>query len=110
MESKSSIERSCRPQPASAVGDFGQAILMTAAVTDDPISFAELECILELSEDRLLSALTELQPLFLSPKAPAVEGEQRYQINLNTKKLVRLGYRCPQNGRFWVRVGTSFRK
>lgn len=65
-------------------------ILIAAAVTDDPISFAELENILELPEDRLLSALTELQTLFLFPKAPAVEGEQRYQINLNTKKLVRL--------------------
>jgi tetratricopeptide (TPR) repeat protein len=65
-------------------------ILIAAAVTDDPISFAELENVLELSEDRLLAGLTELQTLFLFPKAPAVEGEQRYQINLNTKKLVRL--------------------
>jgi tetratricopeptide (TPR) repeat protein len=65
-------------------------ILVTAAVKDDPVSFAELESVLELSEDRLLSGLTELQTLFLFPKAPAVEGEQRYQINLNTKKLVRL--------------------
>jgi tetratricopeptide (TPR) repeat protein len=64
--------------------------LIAAAVTDDPISFAELESILGLSEERIVSALTELQTLFLFPKAPAVEGEQRYQINLNTKKLVRL--------------------
>ena len=63
-------------------------ILIAAAVTDDPISLAELESILELPEERLLSALSELQTLFLFPKAPAVEGEQRYQINLNTKKLV----------------------
>jgi tetratricopeptide (TPR) repeat protein len=65
-------------------------ILIAAAIMDGPISFAELENILEMSEDRLLSGLTELQTLFLFPKAPAVEGEQRYQINLNTKKLVRL--------------------
>ena len=65
-------------------------VLIAAAVTDTSISFAELENILELPEDRLLSALSELQTLFLFPKAPAVEGEQRYQINLNTKKLVRL--------------------
>lgn len=65
-------------------------ILITAAATDDLISFAELESILELSEDRLLSALTELQTLFLFPRIPAVEGEKRYQINVNTKKLVRL--------------------
>jgi tetratricopeptide (TPR) repeat protein len=64
--------------------------LIAAAVTDEPISFEELKSILELSEERLVSALTELQTLFLFPKAPAVEGEQRYQININTKKLVRL--------------------
>ena len=65
-------------------------VLIAAAVTDDAISFAELEGILEISEDRLLAALSELQTLFLFPRAPLVEGEQRYQINLNTKKLVRL--------------------
>ncbi len=65
-------------------------VLIAGAVTDDSISFVELESILEFSEDQLLSALTELQTLFLFPKEPAVEGEQRYQINLNTKKLVRL--------------------
>jgi tetratricopeptide (TPR) repeat protein len=78
-------------------------ILIAAAVTDDPISFAELESILELSEDRLLSALTELQTLFLFPKAPAVEGEQRYQINLNTKKLVRL---VEGSSEFYARIDT----
>jgi tetratricopeptide (TPR) repeat protein len=64
--------------------------LVAAAVQEEPISFAELKDILQFPDDRLLSALTELQTLFLIPKAPAVEGEQRYQINLNTKKLVRL--------------------
>lgn len=65
-------------------------VLVAAAITADPISFAELESILELPEEKLLSALAELQTLFLFPKAPAVEGEQRYQINTNTKKLVQL--------------------
>jgi tetratricopeptide (TPR) repeat protein len=72
------------------LSNAARKVLIAAAVTDDSISFAELENVLELSEERLLSALTELQTLFLFPKAPAVEGEQRYQINLNTKKLVRL--------------------
>ena len=79
-------------------------VLIAAAVTDDPISFAELESILELSEDRLFSALTELQTLFLFPKAPAVEGEQRYQINLNTKKLVRL---VEGSTEFYARIGIA---
>ena len=76
-------------------------ILVAAAVKDDPISFAELESVLEISEDRLLSGLTELQTLFLFPKAPAVEGEQRYQINLNTKKLVRL---VESGSEFYARI------
>lgn len=78
-------------------------ILIAAAVTDNPISFAELEAFLELSEERLLAALTELQTLFLFPKAPAVEGEQRYQINLNTKKLVRL---VEGSSEFYARIET----
>jgi tetratricopeptide (TPR) repeat protein len=78
-------------------------VLIAAAVTDDPISFAELENILEFSEDRLLSSLTELQTLFLFPKAPAVQGEQRYQINLNTKKLVRL---VEGSSEFYARIDT----
>lgn len=68
----------------------GKKVLVAAAVTDGPISFAELESILELSEDRLLSALAELQTLFLFPKPKVIEAEQRFDINLNTKKLVRL--------------------
>lgn len=68
----------------------GRKVLVAAAVQEEPISFAELNNILEFSEERLLSALIEVQTLFLFPKAPAVEGEQRFQINLNTKKLVRL--------------------
>jgi tetratricopeptide (TPR) repeat protein len=68
----------------------GRRVLIAAAVTDDPVSFAELENVLEFSEERLLSALNELHALFLLPRTPVVEGEQRFQINLNTKKLVRL--------------------
>lgn len=65
-------------------------VLVAAALTDGPISYAELESILEMSEDRLLSALSELQTLFLFPKPKVIEAEQRFDINLNTKKLVRL--------------------
>lgn len=59
-------------------------------VSDGPVSYAEIENILEFSEDRLLSALSELQTLFLFQKPRVVEAEQRFDINLNTKKLVRL--------------------
>jgi predicted nucleic acid-binding Zn-ribbon protein len=36
-------------------------ILIAAAVTDDPVSFAELENVLELSEERLLAGLRPMQ-------------------------------------------------
>jgi tetratricopeptide (TPR) repeat protein/TolA-binding protein len=65
-------------------------VLLAAAMRDDPISFAELENILRIPEERLYSSLNELQTLFLFPKPRVVENEQRFQINLNTKKLVRL--------------------
>jgi tetratricopeptide (TPR) repeat protein len=67
-----------------------KSVLVAAAIADSPISLAELESILEFSEDRIHSALDELQTLFLFPKPSFVEGEQRFEINLNTKQLVRV--------------------
>ncbi|MDR3483928.1 MAG: tetratricopeptide repeat protein [Bradyrhizobium sp.] len=65
-------------------------VLIAAAVTDDPVSFAEIQSVLSIGDDRLVSCLTELQTLFLMPKPSLVEGEQRFQLNANTRKLVRL--------------------
>jgi tetratricopeptide (TPR) repeat protein len=65
-------------------------VLIAASVGDDPVSFAEIESILEISEERILVALTELQTLFLIPKPKVLEGEQRFELNSNTRKLVRL--------------------
>lgn len=65
-----------------------KSVLIAAVVSDQPASFAELQSVLAFSEDRLLTALTELQTLFLLPNASIVEGEQRYHINQNTKRLI----------------------
>jgi tetratricopeptide (TPR) repeat protein len=65
-------------------------VLVAAAVSDVPTSYDEIENILGFTEDRLLSSLSELQTLFLFPKPKVVEADQRFDINLNTKKLVRL--------------------
>lgn len=65
-------------------------VLIAAAISDTPISTALLENILEFSEDRLITAVDELQTLFLVPRPKVIEGEQRFVINLNTRKLVRL--------------------
>jgi tetratricopeptide (TPR) repeat protein len=65
-----------------------KSVLIAAVVSDQPASFAELHSVLNFSEDRLISSLTELQTLFLLPNASIVEGEQRYHINQNTKRLI----------------------
>ena len=72
------------------LSEDARKVLDAGSISDHPISLAELESILSFSEDRLLSALKELQTLFLMPQASVAEGEKRFQINLNTKKLVRL--------------------
>jgi hypothetical protein len=65
-------------------------VLIAATVADHPVSFAELENVLNISDDRLMSALVELQTMFLFPKPRLVEGEQRFGINSNTRRLVQL--------------------
>jgi tetratricopeptide (TPR) repeat protein len=65
-------------------------VLVAAAISEEGVSLAELEHVLAFSEERLQAALSELQTLFLFPKPKVVEGEQRFEINLNTKNLVRV--------------------
>ncbi len=70
--------------------DDARRVLMAAAVSEDSVSFVELEQTLSFSQDRLISSVKELQGLFLLPKPQVVEGEQRFQLNLNTRKLIHL--------------------
>lgn len=82
---KYALQRELEQLPPDA-----KKVLLAASVGDDPVSFAELESIVSLSEDRIVVALSELQTLFLFPKPRIVEGEQRFELNSNTRKLVRL--------------------
>jgi tetratricopeptide (TPR) repeat protein len=72
------------------LSDDAKAVLIAAALNTGPISLQELETVIAISEERLISALAELQTLFLFPKPKVVEGEQRFEINSNTRKLVNL--------------------
>ena len=49
-------------------------VLVAASVSDDPVSFAELETVLSFSEERLVPALAQLQTLFLIPKLRAISS------------------------------------
>lgn len=63
-------------------------ILFASSVVQDPVSFVELEAISGLSGDSIISALQELQKLFLVPKPRVIAGEQRFEVNVNTKSLI----------------------
>ena len=65
-------------------------VLIAACINEQPISFEEIISILSLSEERVITALSQLQDIFLFPKPRIVEGEQRFALNTNTRKLVRL--------------------
>lgn len=64
-------------------------VLLSACISSDAVSFAEIEAVTGLSSEGVSSALQELQRIFLVPKPKLVEGEQRFDVNLNTKSLVR---------------------
>ena len=63
-------------------------VLVAASVSPIPISYAELEAVTGLSGETLMGALGELQRLFLVPKPRLIQGEQRFEVNLNTRSLV----------------------
>lgn len=67
-------------------------VLFASSVTQGPVSFVELETITGLSQDIIISALQELQKLFLVPKPRLIEGEQRFEVNVNTRSLIREVY------------------
>ncbi len=63
-------------------------VLLASSICPHAISFAEIESISGLDTQTVTAALQELQKLFLFPKPKLIEGEQRFEINLNTKALI----------------------
>jgi hypothetical protein len=64
-------------------------VLLAACTSGGPSSFPELVAVTGLGEDRVSNALAELQRLFLVPKPRLIEGEQRFEANVNTRALVK---------------------
>jgi hypothetical protein len=62
--------------------------LLAACVISGPASLIEIRGITGSRPDQLVPALGELQGLFLIPKPVLIEGEERYQINANTRLLI----------------------
>ncbi|HKO63335.1 MAG TPA: hypothetical protein VJV03_19380, partial [Pyrinomonadaceae bacterium] len=71
------------------LGADARHVLLASCVASGPVSFAEVEGVTGLSTERVTAALSELQVLFLIPKPRLIEGEQRFEVNVNTRALVR---------------------
>lgn len=72
--------------------EVARRALIGACVCPGAVSFVELEAIAECSTKMLTESLKELQRLFLIPKPRLIEGEQRFEVNVNTRALVREVY------------------
>jgi len=66
-------------------------VLVAACIPSKPVSHVEIEAMTGLSTDEIAGSLKELQKIFLVPKPALYEGEERYNVNINTKLLVRKG-------------------
>ena len=71
------------------LGDDAGEVIVAAAAQDRPVSLAELQAVTGLAEERLHDAIRELQRLFLMPAPGFIQGEERFELNTNTRHLVR---------------------
>jgi hypothetical protein len=66
-----------------------KAVLIATCVPDTPVSKPEIEAMTGLSQSEFESAIIQLQKLFLVPKPRLIESEERFDVNQNTRWLVR---------------------
>jgi tetratricopeptide (TPR) repeat protein len=62
--------------------------LLCACLSAGPVSFSELEALTALGKGKLRTAISEMQRLFLVPKPRLIEGEERFDVNVNTRALI----------------------
>lgn len=74
-------------------------VLVGACVCPGAVPFTLIEEVTGCSAQRVTTALQELQRLFLVPKPKLIEGEQRFEVNVNTRALVRECYGSSQEYR-----------
>ena len=67
-----------------------------------PLSVAQLESVLGISEEEVLSACQELESRFLVPTPEIIEGVPAYRAHRNLEVLVRQDIRADA-GRLWLR-------
>ncbi|MCE9673657.1 AAA family ATPase [Myxococcus stipitatus] len=70
------------------LSSVARELLAAACVTQRAVSFGELQALTGQSHEALAAALGELQKLFLVPKPQFIDGEDRYDVGINTRALV----------------------
>jgi len=66
-----------------------KSVLAAACYKGGATTFLELQAATGLSDESMTEGLLNLQRLFLVPKPSLVEGEPRYNVNVNTRTLVK---------------------
>ena len=94
------LERECELLTSAA-----RDILLAGCVADGSVSFSELSGIVGVDDDSVSRALQELGTLFLIPTPTFVKGEQRFNMNLNTRTLVREVYGRTEQ---WRRIEAAY--
>lgn len=81
-------------------------VLFTACVGTGSVSFAEIEAATGSSPEAITAAFQELQRLFLATKPRLINGEHRFEVNVNTRYLVREVYGSSQE---YGRIQTAYK-
>jgi tetratricopeptide (TPR) repeat protein len=83
------------------LSNAARELLVAACYKNGASTTLELQSVTGMSDDAMTEGLLHLQRLFLIPKPSLIEGEQRYNVNINTRVLVRRVY---GNTELWRRV------
>jgi tetratricopeptide (TPR) repeat protein len=88
------------------LSEGGKSVLAAACYKSGPTTFLELQAATGLSDESMSEALLNLQRLFLVPKPSLIEGEPRYNVNINTRILVKKVFGGTE---LWRRTETAYK-
>jgi hypothetical protein len=71
------------------LGDHAREVLVACSINSGPVSWAEIRELTGLGEDAIRASIDELQRLFLVPSPRLIEDVERFDLNYNTRTLVR---------------------
>ena len=94
------LERECELLTQNA-----RDVLLAGCAAKGSVSFSELSSIVGVDDESVSVALQELRTLFLVPAPKFVEGEQRFNLNVNTRSLVREVYGKTDQ---WSRIHAAY--